>query len=156
MPHALLVIHRERLCSGVIGTTARDRRNCAAHDRCPVLLELGEANHEPSALRRLAPQKCDLFCVLANAQKSSTEIRFPTLLLNAESNQRSADQVRNECPCHRINDCCPNQIARDSERLIEQREWSSIGETPQYHDEGAKSYHGTKQACAKRQGAGDE
>src|SRR5262245_12343481 len=29
MPHALLVIHRERLCSGVIGTTARDRRNCA-------------------------------------------------------------------------------------------------------------------------------
>jgi hypothetical protein len=64
--------------------------------------------------------------------------------------------MRNQRPDRCINDGNPDQIARDAERVTEQREWGSVGETPQDYDEGAERQHGTEQPSDEGQGARDE
>ena len=78
------------------------------------------------------------------------------MLLDVEIDQWSSYPMRDGSACHRIDDCDPDQIAGNTERMAEQREGGSAGETPQNHNEGAEGYHGTKQAGAERQGVGDE
>ncbi len=123
------------------------------HDGDPIRHHAAKAVEVTLAFGGFTVQRGDLLGIFARANQVEAEIGFETLLSEIERNQRPAEQMREAGADHRIDQCRPDQIARNDERQAEQVHRRGVGQSPQNDDERAERDAGIEQAGADRQRA---
>ena len=110
----------------------------------------------PFPLGVLARQQGDLLGVLPGPDEVETEVGLKPLLLKIQRHERPANAMGKNGANYRVNECRPDQVARNAELHAPKVQRRLRRKGPQNDDKRAQRDHGSQEPDADRDGAVNE